>query len=107
MKRIRIVQAVLLLTVAVVITSCGSGRYYESYPPPPPRPSVSLIIHAGPGMMVNRYRDGRYYYRNSQGYMYWRGYDNRYYLDRRFVNKSYNRNAQYNDWRRYHNGRRR
>lgn len=56
-------------------------------------------------MVVNRYGDGRYYYRNPQGMMYWRGADNRYYLDRRYVGRNDHRHRQYNDWRRY--GRRR
>lgn len=103
MKRIRIVQAVILIAVAAVITSCSTARY-EPYPPP--RASVSLILNVGPGMMINRYPDGRYYYRNPQGWVYWRGYDNRYYLDRRYVQRSYHRYPQYNDWHRYH-GRRR
>lgn len=106
MKKIRIVQAVALIMTVVVLASCGSARRYQSYPPPPPpRPSVSLIINGGPGMVVSRYGDGRYYYRNPQGMMYWRGYDNRYYLDRRYVNRNYHRHSQYNDWRR--SGRRR
>ena len=107
MKRIRIVQAVVLLAVVALLSSCGSSREYSSYPPPPPRTSLSLIINAGPGYPVSRYRDGRYYYRSPQGYMYWRGYDNRYYLDRHYVNRNYYRHNQYNDWRRHSHGRRR
>ena len=107
MKKIRIVQAVVLLGIAVFLSSCGSGRQYQSYPPPPSRSSVSLIINGGPGLMVNRYNDGRYYYRSPQGYTYWRGYDNRYYLDQRHMQRSYHRNNQYNDWRRYNSRRRR
>jgi hypothetical protein len=106
MKRIRILQTVALIAVVALLSSCGSGRHYSSYPPPPPpRPSVSLIINAGPGIVVSRFSDGRYYYRHPSGFMYWRGYDNRYYLDRRYMQKSYYNHRQYNDWRRYHNGR--
>lgn len=107
MKRIRIVQAVVLLALVVAMTSCGTNRHYESYPPPPPpRPSVSLIISNGPGMMISRYPDGRYYYRGPNGYVYWRGYDNRYYLDRRYVTRNYYHHNQYRDWKRYNHGRR-
>ncbi|MET0637602.1 MAG: hypothetical protein ABWZ25_16350 [Chitinophagaceae bacterium] len=105
MKKIRILPVVVLLVIAVAFSSCSSGRQYQSYPPPPPRTSVSLIINAGPGMPISRYRDGRYYYRSPQGYTYWRGYDNRYYLDRHYVHRSYHHHHQYNDWRR--SGRRR
>ncbi len=107
MKRFGFLQVVVLIAVAAIISSCSSGRRYHDYPPPPPaRTSVSLILHSGPGMVVSRYPDGRYYYRSPQGYMYWRGYDNRYYLDRRYVKRSYGGHYQYRDWKRYH-GRRR
>ena len=104
MKTSRIVQAVALLAVTVLATSCATSRY-EPYPPPP-RASVSLILNAGPGMVISRYNDGRYYYRNPQGWIYWKGYDNRYYLDRRYIQRSYRSYPQYHDWNRYH-GRRR
>jgi hypothetical protein len=101
MKRVRIVQAALMLAVAALIPSCSSSRrntYADYYPPN--EPQYSLIIHSNPGPTVRRYHDGRYYYRNPQGYVYWRGYDNRYYLDRSRVSKGYYHHRQYNDWKR-------
>jgi hypothetical protein len=108
MKKTRIVQAAVLVAMVAVFASCRSSREYgPPYPPPPPpRTSVSLILAPGPGIVVSRYYDGRYYYRAPNGYMYWRGYDNRFYLDRRYMNRGYSNHYQYNDWRRYH-GRRR
>lgn len=104
MKRIQIVPAVLLLATMALLASCSSGRYTayeETYPPA--RSNFSLVIHSSPGMVINRYHDGRYYYRSPNGYTYWRGYDNRYYLDRSYINKvRYNR-GQYNTWRNGHN----
>jgi hypothetical protein len=110
MKKIWFVPAALVIGM-ITLASCSSGRYYErdygyGGPPPPPRSSVSLIINAGPGYPVSRYSDGRYYYRAPNGYMYWRGAGNRYYLDRRYVNRSYHNSPQYRDWNRGH-GRRR
>lgn len=112
MKQVRIVQAVLLLAVAAVMASCSSGRrnaYGESYPPG--QTQFSLIIHSSPGLVVNRYRDGRYYYRSPQGYTYWRGYDNRYYLDRSYIGRVHYDQRQYHSWkqghRRYYRGNRR
>ncbi len=96
-----ILQAAMIGTVLILAAGCYSGRHY---PPPPPRynsPSISLIIHAGPGIIISRYHDGRYYYRSPHGYVYWRGYDNRYYLDRRYVGKARYSQREYNDWR-YH-----
>ncbi len=104
MKTRQIVPAVALLVVAVVFASCGSSREVHVYgaPPPPPPASFSLVVTAGPGYPITRYRDGRYYYRSPQGYMYWRGNDNRYYLDRRYMNRRYYNHPQYNSWKRYH-----
>lgn len=98
MKRIRIVQAAGLALIMVVMASCSTGPGYQSYPP---RTSVSLILDAGPGMVISRYPNGRYYYRAPNGYIYWRGYGNRYYLDRKYINRGYYRHQQYHDWRRY------
>lgn len=101
MKRVRIVQAVLLLAVAAIVASCSSSR--NTYDPYPPRPAhFSLIIHSNPGFVVNRYHDGRYFYRNPQGYIYWRGYDNRYYLDRSYLGRVHYDRRQYNDWKHGH-----
>lgn len=103
MSKLKIVQAVLLLAAVVIFSSCSSGRQYRSYPPPPPgHTSVSLIISSSPGLVVSRYSDGRYYYRAPGGYIYWRGYGNRYYLDRRYVNRSYHGHRQYRDWNRHY-----
>ena len=104
MKTIRIVQAALLIGAVVLITSCGSSRDYHgrSYPPRS-QTNFSLILSSSPGIMVTRHPNGMYYYRDPYGRTYWRGYGNRYYLDRRYVNRSYYGHQQYNDWRRYHN----
>jgi hypothetical protein len=112
MKKIRIVQAVLFVAVVALLASCSSGRQatrYESYPPR--QSSFSLIIGSSPGMVVNRYNDGRYYYMAPNGYRYWRGYDNRYYLDRSHIRRGHYNRSQYNDWqhghKRYYKNRRR
>ena len=101
MKSIRILQTVLLITVVIAAMSCGPSREYSYNRYPAPRTSVSLIISARPGFNISRYPDGRYYYRSPEGYMYWRGYDNRFYLDRKYYNRGYNNHSQYNDWNRY------
>lgn len=108
MKTTSIVQAAAFVLILATMLSCRSGREYDrGYGHnPPPRTSVSLILHGGPGLAINRYRDGRYYYRAPNGYIYWRGHNNQYYLDRKYMSRSYSRHQQYNDWRRYH-GRRR
>jgi hypothetical protein len=108
MLKRKITQLAGLFVVIALLASCRSSREYDynRYPPPPPRTSVSLIIHGGPGVIVSRHPSGRYYYRSPNGFVYWRGYDNRYYLDRKYMNRRYYQHRQYNDWRRYNNRRR-
>ncbi len=103
MKRIRMVQAALLIGIVAVLSSCGSSRDYHGRPYPPARTDVSLIIGSSPGLVIMRHPNGMYYYRDPRGLTYWRGYDNRYYLDRRYISRSYYGHRQYNDWKRYHN----
>jgi hypothetical protein len=53
MKRIRIVQAAILVAIVVLISSCGSSReYYNSYPRS--QASISLILGPAPGMVMSR-----------------------------------------------------
>ncbi|HEY6504133.1 MAG TPA: hypothetical protein VIZ28_09180 [Chitinophagaceae bacterium] len=107
MKRVIIVQAAVLVAVVAVLAGCGSNRDYHGrhYPsnPPPARVNTSLIISSSPGLVVLRHPNGMYYYRDQRGFIYWRGYGNQYYLDRRYVNKSHNGHSQYHRWKRYHN----
>ncbi|MGZ5219101.1 MAG: hypothetical protein ACXWV2_12020 [Chitinophagaceae bacterium] len=103
MKKIRIVQAALLIAVVAIMASCSSSRRSSYDEPYPPRQSnFSLIIGSPPGMMINRYHDGRYFYRSPHGYTYWRGYDNRYYLDRSYLNRGRYDRGQYNAWKHGH-----
>ena len=99
MQKIRIVQAVLLVTVMAFLESCSSGREYSNQERYGQRqPNFSLIIHSSPDMQVNRYRDGRYYYRNPYGHTYWRENDNRNYLDRSHMDRGRYNRSQYNEW---------
>ena len=95
MKKIRIIQAAILIAFVSILASCSSNYYPYS------GTSASLIISSGPGVYTTRYPDGRYYYRSPQGFVYWRGYDNRYYLDRAYLGKVHYNKGQYNEWRRY------
>jgi hypothetical protein len=103
MKKIKILPLIIIAGFAILLTSCTVSRSYGPYPAAPDA-SLSLIVNPYPGIVVSRYYDGRYYYRNPQGYTYWRGYDNRYYLDRSYVGKRYYHHRDYDDW--HNNGRR-
>jgi len=101
MKQIRILQAAVAVVVVVALTSCGPSREY-SYYPQRSSASFSLIVNPGPGVYVSRYTDGRYYYRSPEGYTYWRGYDNRYYLDRSYLGRVHYDRNEYSEWNRYY-----
>jgi len=66
------------------------GYSYRRYP---------LIIVRTPNINIGRYNDGRYYYRNPDGYMYWKGYDDRFYLDEKYLNDNGYNEDEYNDWK--------
>lgn len=71
----------------------GQRKKYGSYRRYP------LIIIRTPDIIIGRYNDGRYYYRNPEGYMYWKGYDDRFYLDEKHLNNNGYNNDEYNDWK--------
>ncbi|HEY6063568.1 MAG TPA: hypothetical protein VIV35_08165 [Chitinophagaceae bacterium] len=105
MKKKSILFTLFIFTIlAVLITSCGPGRgYYSKTPAPRYRTSFSLIISPTPGFTMSRYPDGRYYHRSAQGYMYWQGYDNRFYLDKKYIGRVHYDQQEYNEWKRNNN----
>ncbi|HET6769699.1 MAG TPA: hypothetical protein VFH08_19965 [Chitinophagaceae bacterium] len=58
-----------------------------------------LVIVYTPAMVVNQYSNGRYYYRNTAGYMYWKGYDGRYYIDEKHLKGMDYEVSDYDDWK--------
>lgn len=116
MKRTFIFLTLAVLVTAFVFTSCGHSRVYatkeKTYrnpaPPPPVRhySSVMLIISPTPGFVMRQNPDGRFYHRNPQGFLYWKGYDNRFYLDRSYLTRVHYNKWEYNEWKRYSRGRR-
>jgi hypothetical protein len=119
MKRTFILTTVTVLFAALLITGCKPSRVYatkdrgsRTQPPPPPAPryyaSVSLIISPTPGFRMSQYGDGRYYHRSQDGLLYWKGYDNRFYLDKSYLTRVSYSKWEYKEWKRYskYNGRR-
>ncbi|MGK2864108.1 MAG: hypothetical protein ACSLE0_19410 [Chitinophagaceae bacterium] len=99
MKNKIIGSAVLATVATVILAGCSPGRqnfYSDRYSAG--QPGISLIMHSSPGTAINRYSDGRYYFRNPNGYTYWRGNDNRYYLDRSNIIRVPRNHRQYNEW---------
>lgn len=99
MKKTSILFALSIFTMAILVASCGPSREY-SQTPPRYRSTFSLIIAPTPGFTMNRYPDGRYYHRSAQGYMYWQGHDNRFYLDKKYISRVRYDQREYNDWKR-------
>jgi hypothetical protein len=113
MKRTFMLSAIAVVAIAITFTSCQPSRvwatkkkepktyneperYRRPEPPPPP-----LIITPSPGFVMKQNPGGRFYHRNQQGYLYWKGYDNRFYLDRSQLSRvSYNK-WEYDEWKRY------
>lgn len=60
---------------------------------------IPLIIIRTPDIVIQPYGKGRYYYRNPQGYYYWQGYDDRYYLDEQYIGRIQYDEREYRDWK--------
>lgn len=129
MKRTSIFSAFGMLSLVLVLSSCKSSRVWESRdhqdrtvrtpPPPPPRQyspapqprqyspaqerysSSTLIISPRPGFTMNQSRDGNYFHRSPQGFLYWKGHDNRFYLDRSYLNRISYSKWEYKEWKQY------
>jgi hypothetical protein len=128
MKRTFILPLVAVIATAFVFASCQPSRVwatkkkkkdkdddreyrepdYRSSRPAPPPPStaryyrsVPLIISPTPGFVMKPGRNGRFYHNGPNGLLYWKGYDNRFYLDQDDLRKvSYDR-YEYEEWKRY------
>jgi hypothetical protein len=77
---------------------------YEPAPPPPARQyyvTTPLILTPTAGFVMNRYPDGRFYHRSPQGFLYWKAYDNRFYLDRSYIHRVRYDRYEYDQWRAY------
>jgi hypothetical protein len=116
MKRMQLLSAALIITVAATSFSCKPSKVWATKdkhkketrtvrrtPAPPPRNyhAVALVISPTPGFVMNRYADGRYYHRSPNGLLYWKGYDNRFFLDRSYLNRVSYSQWEYDEWRRY------
>lgn len=121
MKRTFILSTITALLAVVFFASCKPSRVYatkdrrddyerEKYTPPPPRynsPSprynsyVALIISPSPGFTMNRHSNGLYFHRSHSGLMYWKGYDNRFYLDRNDLNRVSYSKREFSEWKKF------
>jgi|CXWL01.1.fsa_nt_gi hypothetical protein len=121
MKRMQLLSAILILAIAATVISCKPSRVWatkdkkekhykrEEYNPPPPSRSyvsVALVISPTPGFVMKRHADGRYYHRSPQGFLYWKGYDNRFFLDKSYINRVSYSQREYEQWKQYSRRRR-
>jgi hypothetical protein len=77
--------------------------YRPSVPPPPPRyyATAALIITPTPGFIMKQHSNGRFYHRSPSGHLYWKGYDNRFYIDQSYLGSLRYSRWEYDEWRRY------
>ncbi len=58
-----------------------------------------LIIIRTPDIVILRHADGRYFHKNADNFIYWKGDDERYYLDEQYLDKvEYDKN-EVDDWK--------
>jgi len=113
MKRTFILTTVTVLAAALFFTSCKPSRVYankkrtvEHSPRPAPAPAryyatAPLIVSPTPGFRMSQHSNGQFYHRGPQGYLYWKGYDNRFYLDRNYLDRISYSKWEYKEWKRY------
>lgn len=58
-----------------------------------------LIIKRTRDMIIERDGSGRLYYRHPDGIIYWKGNDDRYYLDERYLSYARYTQKEYDDWK--------
>jgi len=66
---------------------------------PGQRKKYPLVIVYTNNIVINRYSDGRYYYRNAAGYNYWKGDDGRYYIDEKHLKNVEYEDGEYDEWK--------
>src|SRR6186997_684992 len=73
------------------------GQSAKAYAPGQ-RKKYALVIVYTTGIVISRYSDGRYYYRNTAGYVYWKGDDGRYYIDEKHLKDVEYEDGEYDEW---------
>ena len=102
MKQRNLLSITMIAITVFIISSCGSNRPIHSTQAPYSRAYVSLIITPSPGFTMNHYPDGRYYHRSPQGFIYWKGNDNRFFLDKKYLGRVNYNKWEYNEWRKWY-----
>lgn len=122
MKRTFMLSLAAAGAVALVFSSCQPSRVWankkkdrdydreyreqEVYREPAPQParyysSAPLIITPTPGFVMKQSPGGRFYHRSPSGLLYWKGYDNRFYVDNSHLRDLRYSRWEYDEWKRY------
>ena len=124
MNRTFMLPLAAVVTVALLVSGCQPSRVWankkknkedreyrdnEVYrqPPPPPRQtaryysSAALIITPTPGFVMKQSSNGRFYHHSHNGFLYWKGYDNRFYIDQSHLSNLRYSRWEYDEWKRY------
>jgi hypothetical protein len=101
MKMTKILQAVIIMLIVGGVASCRTSRAYHEPVRPRYNSHVALILSPDPGFTMSRNPDGRFFHRSPGGFVYWQGYDNRFYLDKAQIRKVRYNNYEYREWKRF------
>ena len=74
------------------------GQSAKTYAPGQ-RKKYPLVIVYTNDIVINRYSDGRYYCKNTAGYIYWKGDDGRYYIDEKHLKDVEYEESDYDEWK--------
>lgn len=119
MKSIPLLPVTLIALSVFLLASCRPSRVWENKdqpetvrhhdPAPPVRAAgrVPLIIEPTRGFTMNRFPDGRYYHRGPGGWTYWKGYDNRFFIDPAHLSRIQYSRQEYREWKRFRDASRR
>ena len=58
-----------------------------------------LIIVRTPSILIYTFSDGRHYYKNDEGMIYWLAKDDRFYLDDSYISKVKYDDKDYKEWK--------
>ncbi len=125
MKRTIFYTTSVVVVLSLLFTSCKPSRVWTTKkkeknernepvvynrPPapqqsqaPPPRyyNATPLIITPRAGFVMKQDREGKFFHRTPNGLLYWKGYDNRFFLDSYYLKQIRYNNYEYDEWRRY------
>ncbi|MFM2139152.1 MAG: hypothetical protein RJA57_1459 [Bacteroidota bacterium] len=107
----------LMLSSVLLLQSCRPSRVWankervnpnkerRTVTPNAPHPAsytpVVLVLRPNPGFIMKQNAAGRFYHRSASGHLYWKGYDNRFFIDASHLPGLRYTRWEYDEWKRY------